>query len=83
MISEDHVTLKTGVMMLKNTALITEINYILKYIQIENSYLNSKNISQYYCFCCILDQINAGLVSRREFLKKKHKNFYCSKTFDW
>ncbi len=29
--------------------------------------LNSKIISQYYWFCCILDQINAGLVSRREF----------------
>ncbi len=36
MISEDHVTLKTAVM--KNTALITEINYILKYIKIENCY---------------------------------------------
>ncbi len=29
----------------ENTALITEINYILQYIHIENS-----NISQYYCF---------------------------------
>ncbi len=27
--------------------------------------LNSKIISQYYLFCCILDQINAGLVDRR------------------
>jgi len=32
MISEDHVTLKTGVMMLK----ITEINYSLTHIHIEN-----------------------------------------------
>ncbi len=48
----------------ENSALITGINYILKYI------LNIKNISQYYCFCCILDKINVGLVSRREFLKK-------------
>ncbi len=32
---KDHVT---GVMMLKIQLLITEINYILKYIQIENSY---------------------------------------------
>ncbi len=31
---KDHVTLKTGVMMLK----ITLINYILKYTKIENSY---------------------------------------------
>ncbi len=38
MISEDHVTLKTGVMMLKIQLRITEINYILKYIYIENSY---------------------------------------------
>jgi len=33
----DHVTLKTGVMMLKNTALITVINSVLQYIHIENS----------------------------------------------
>ncbi len=38
MISEDHVTLKTGVMMLKIQLCITEINYILQYITIENSY---------------------------------------------
>ncbi len=31
-ISEDHVTLKTGVMMLKIQGCITEINYVLKYI---------------------------------------------------
>ncbi len=40
MISEDHVTLKTGVMMLKIQLRITEINYILQYIQIENTYFN-------------------------------------------
>ncbi len=34
---KDHVTLKTGVMKLKNLALITGINDILKYIQIESS----------------------------------------------
>ncbi len=39
MISEDHVTLKTGVMMLKIQLRITEINYVLQYIHIENSYL--------------------------------------------
>ncbi len=55
MISEDHVTLKTGVMMLKIQLRITEINYILQYI------------SQYYWFYCIFDQINAALVSRRVF----------------
>ncbi len=39
MISEgylkDHVTLKTGVMMLKIQLCITDMNYVLKYIQIE------------------------------------------------
>ncbi len=40
MISEDHVTLKTGVMMLKIQSCITGINDILKYIQIENDYFN-------------------------------------------
>ncbi len=32
------MTLKTGVMMLKIQLYITGINYILKYIKIENSY---------------------------------------------
>ncbi len=32
MISEDHVTLKTGVMMLKTRLCITGINYIFKYV---------------------------------------------------
>ncbi len=35
-ISEDHVTLKTGSMMLKIQLCIIEINYILQYIHIEN-----------------------------------------------
>ncbi len=38
MISEDHVTLNTEVMMLNIQLRITEINYILQYIQIDNSY---------------------------------------------
>ncbi len=37
MISEDHVTLKTWVMMLKIQLHITEINTILTDIHIENS----------------------------------------------
>ncbi len=36
MISEDHVTLKTGVMMLKKN--IIEISHILKHIKIGNQY---------------------------------------------
>ncbi len=39
MISEDHVTLKTGVMMLKIQRCITEINYSLTCIHIENGFL--------------------------------------------
>ncbi len=57
----------------ENSALITGINYILKYI------LNIKNISQYYCFCCILDQTNTGLVNRRDFFKKIIKNLTVQK----
>ncbi len=37
MISEDHVTLKTGVMMLRIQQRITEINHILQYIHIKNN----------------------------------------------
>ncbi len=37
MISEDHVTLKTGVMMLKIQLRITEINDILTCVHIENN----------------------------------------------
>ncbi len=38
LISEDHVTLKTGEMMLKILLNITEINDILKYNKIGNQY---------------------------------------------
>ncbi len=54
MISEDHVTLKTAVMMLEIQLRITEINYILQYIHIEN-------ISKYYCIYLI----NAALVKKK------------------
>ncbi len=40
MISEDHVTLKTAVMMLEIQLRITEINYSLIHIHIENSCFN-------------------------------------------
>ncbi len=38
MISEGSCDTETGVNDVENTDLITEINYILKYIQIESSY---------------------------------------------
>ncbi len=40
MISEDHVTLKTAVMMLKIQRCITEINYSLTHIHIETAILH-------------------------------------------
>ncbi len=45
------------------------INYILKYIQIENSYFKFINISQ-YCFYFIFDQINAGLMNETYVFQK-------------
>ncbi len=38
MISEDHVMLKTAVMMLKIQRCVTEINYTLRHIKIGNRY---------------------------------------------
>ncbi len=43
------------------------ITYILKSIQIEIGYSLCNNSSQYYCFYCIFAQINAVLVSIRDF----------------
>ncbi len=48
MISEDHVTLKTGVMMLEIQLRITEINYSLTDIHIENSYLTMFTLVLYF-----------------------------------
>ncbi len=50
MISEDHVTLKTGVMMLKIQLRITEILYILKL----KTGINCNNNSQHYCVTVFL-----------------------------
>ncbi len=58
----------------ENTALITGRSYILKYIQTENI-LYYNNISQYYSFYCIFDQINAALV---RLVKKKNTTPKCS-----
>ncbi len=69
MISEDHVTPKTGV----NSALITEINYILTHIHIENSCLNGNNISLFYS---IFDLIN---VRRRDLFNRMNTHL-CTHT---
>ncbi len=64
--SEDHVTLKTGVKMLKIQRCVTEINYSLKCIKIETIVLCCNKILQYYC---IFDQINAALTSIRDLFE--------------
>ncbi len=63
----------TEVMMLKIQLCITEINYILKYIQIKKQ-LN-KIVIIFHNFYCIFDQINAALVSRRDLFKKPTPNY--------
>ncbi len=52
----------------ENSALITEINCILKYIHIENIF------KLYRIFYCSFDQINAALVNRRDFFQKRKKS---------
>ncbi len=69
---KDHVTLKTEVMMLKIQFWNQRNKLHFKIYSNRNVISNSKNISQYYCFCCILDQINAALVSWRDFFKKHY-----------
>jgi len=52
---KDLFTLKIGVMILKNSALPSGINYIEQFTSIAIIYL------QYYCFYCIFGQIKAAL----------------------
>ncbi len=67
MISEDHVTLKTGVMMLKIQLRITEINYSLTDIHIEDTYFE---LYKYLKICtAFCNKCNASLVSRRDFFQ--------------
>ncbi len=75
MISEDHVTLKTGVMMLKIQLRITGINCILKYIKQETNIRNCNNIKKYYSIFLYFNQINTALMSRRESIKKQGQLF--------
>ncbi len=67
----DHVTLKTGVMKLKIQMGITGINYILKYIQIENSSLNCKINNNNNCtVLTVFWLINASLNEHKRLLSK-------------
>ncbi len=54
----------------ENSALITGINSILKYIKIGTNIRNCIKILQYYFFFCIFDEIDIALMSRRNFFKK-------------
>ncbi len=70
MFLRDHVTLKTGVMMLKIQLCITGINYILKNIfKYKTVLLDCNIISQYYCIFII----NAAMVRRAETLIKSYR----------
>ncbi len=53
---KDHVTLKTGIMMLKIYFCITGINYILQYIKIEKLF-EIVIVFHNICFHCILMRI--------------------------
>ncbi len=75
MISEDHVTLNTGVIMLKIQLCFTWINCILKYIKQETNIRNCNNIWQYYIFFLYFKQINTALMSRRASIKKQGQLF--------
>ncbi len=74
---KDHVTLKTGVMMLKIQLCITGMNYIWKYITTEYSSLICNNISQLHFFY----QINAALETTLETSAKSIKK--TTLNFDW
>ncbi len=73
MVSEDHVTLKTGVMMLKIQLRITGIKYLFTLIKIV---ILNCNIITIYCIFTVF-QINVLLVSIKGF----KKNIQTSKLF--
>ncbi len=54
----------------ENSALITAISDILKYITIENSYFQLQYYFTILQFYCIFNQINAALVSIKDFFQK-------------
>ncbi len=66
--------------MLKIQLCITGINYILKYIQIENTaILNGNTILLYFCFIIYFYQIYAASMSLKDF--KNITKSYQHKTF--
>ncbi len=67
MISEDHETLKTGVMMLKIQLHHRNILHFNIYSHRKHLFLNGNNCSVFYC---IFDQINAALMSIKSVLNR-------------
>ncbi len=57
---------------------ITWIILFLFLIHIEKNTSNCNDIPQYYCFYCIVDQINEALVTIRDFFQNK-KLYYLQK----
>ncbi len=66
---KDHVTLKTGEIMLK-IQLRSKINYIVKYIQIENSYFNLWYYFTILQYLVCFDQIQPSWEFHSKTLKK-------------
>ncbi len=57
---------------------LTSVRYcIFKYSKKKKQLFESKNMSQYYCCYCILDQINSGLLSKNVIVQ----NFFGSVLF--
>ncbi len=74
MVSEDHVTLKTGEMILKIQLHITGIKYLFKLIKIVILNCNIITILLYFL---LYFQINVLLVSIKGFKKTfKHQNIF-------
>ncbi len=73
MISEDHVTLKPGVIMLKIQLCIVGINYSLTYIYIKTSILNFKKCFTILLFYCIVLSNKCSLGGHKWLLLKTFK----------
>ncbi len=73
MISEDHVTLKTEVMMLKIQLRITNKLHFTIYSHRKYLFQIVKIFHNFTVFIYIFDQINAALVIRRIFFQKHKK----------
>ncbi len=70
----DHVILKTDAGWTENSTFPSEINYILKYIKLDNSCFKLHyHFIIFPTFYCIFHQINVALVSIGDFLQHHFK----------